>query len=313
MSENPFTDGQQFSAARLNSMYNAHQNEGVLNGLDASTSVNAFDVDVASGELFLNDTVVSVAGATLSLSTSDPEDRIDLISADSTGLTVTQGNPAATSGQPIAPDIPSGDVLVSLIYVRGGSSEILTGDIFNDYRVELQSISPALIDQSLPGDLDESFFDHSGLSNIQRSDHHTPVVFDFKRHPDFFGGSGISAGIGEGNESVATSNGNAAEVNKISVSVKFSAGTASTTTSPRLAGTLDSIEVFNPETSSYITVATPNFAFDVEDGQSTTFSDNYGVSAFVSEIRANMTINDEQNDTSISISGSADIKVPVFE
>jgi len=145
MSENPFTDGQQFSAARLNSMYNAHQNEGVLNGLDASTSTNAFDVDVASGELFLNDDVVSVGSATLSLSTSDPEDRIDLISADSTGLTVTQGNPAATSGQPIAPDIPSGDVLVSLIYVRGGSSEILTGDIFNDYRVSVDFTPPDFI------------------------------------------------------------------------------------------------------------------------------------------------------------------------
>jgi len=145
MSENPFTDGQQFSAARLNSMYNAHQNEGVLNGLDVSTSVNAFDVDVASGELFLNNDVVSVGSATLSLSTSDPEDRIDLISADSTGLTVTQGNPAATSGQPIAPDIPSGDVLVSLIYVRGGSSEILTGDIFNDYRVSVDFTPPDFI------------------------------------------------------------------------------------------------------------------------------------------------------------------------
>jgi len=145
MSENPFTDGQQFSAARLNSMYNAHQNEGVLSGLDVSTSTNAFDVDVASGELFLNDTVVSVGSATLSLSTSDPEDRIDLISADSTGLTVTQGNPAATSGQPIAPDIPSGDVLVSLIYVRGGSTEILTGDIFNDYRVSVDFTPPDFI------------------------------------------------------------------------------------------------------------------------------------------------------------------------
>lgn len=143
MSENPFTDGQQFSAARLNSMYNAHQNEGVLNGLDASTSVNAFDVDVASGELFLNNTAVSVGSATVSLSTSDPEDRIDLISADSTGLTVTQGNPAATSGQPIAPDIPSGDVLVSLIYVRGGSTEILTGDIFNDYKTEVVESIPS--------------------------------------------------------------------------------------------------------------------------------------------------------------------------
>lgn len=144
MSENPFTDGQQFSAARLNSMYNAHQNEGVLSGLDASTSVNAFDVDVASGNVFLNGTNVGVGATTASHSTSDPEDRIDLLSVDSTGtVNITQGNPAATSGQPVAPDIPTDEILISLVYVRGGSAEILTGDIFNDYKVTLATDIPA--------------------------------------------------------------------------------------------------------------------------------------------------------------------------
>jgi len=155
MSENPFTDGQQFSAARLNSMYNAHQNEGVLNGLDASTSVNAFDVDVASGNVFLNGTNVSVGATTVSHSTSDPEDRIDLLSVDSTGaVNITQGNPAATAGQPVAPDIPTDEILISLVYVRGGSSEILTGDIFNDYRVTLATDIPAF--ESPQGDFTDA-------------------------------------------------------------------------------------------------------------------------------------------------------------
>jgi len=144
MSENPFTDGQQFSAARLNSMYSAHQNEGVLNGCDGSTSTNAFDVDVLSGNVFLNGTNVSVGATTVSHSTSDPEDRIDLLSVDSTGaVNITQGNPAATAGQPVAPDIPTDEILISLVYVRGGSSEILTGDIFNDYKVTLATDIPA--------------------------------------------------------------------------------------------------------------------------------------------------------------------------
>jgi len=146
MSENPFTDGQQFSAARLNSMYNAHQNNGVLSGLSASTSVNAFDVDISSGEAVLNGGVLTPASATVSHSTSDPEDRIDLITVDATEtISVTQGNPAATSGQPIAPDIPTDELLLALVYVRGGSSEILTGDIFNDYKVILQDTIPELI------------------------------------------------------------------------------------------------------------------------------------------------------------------------
>lgn len=138
MSENPFTDGQQFSAARLNSMYNAHQNEGVLNGCDGSTSANNFDVDISGGQIIIGDDIIDVAATTVSHSTSDPEDRIDLITADSTGtVSITQGNPAATAGQPVAPDIPTNEILLVLVYVRGGSAEILTGDIFNDYKTEL--------------------------------------------------------------------------------------------------------------------------------------------------------------------------------
>jgi len=138
MSENPFTDGQQFSAARLNSMYNAHQNEGVLNGCDGSASANNFDVDISSGQIIIGDNIVDVAATTVSHSTSDPEDRIDLITANSNGtVSITQGNPAATAGQPVAPDIPTNEILLVLVYVRGGSAEILTGDIFNDYKTEV--------------------------------------------------------------------------------------------------------------------------------------------------------------------------------
>jgi len=138
MSENPFTDGQQFSAARLNSMYNAHQNEGVLNGCDGSPSANNFDVDVSSGQIIIGGNIVDVAATTVSHSTSDPEDRIDLITANGNGtVSITQGSPAATAGQPVAPDIPTNEILLVLVYVRGGSSEILTGDIFNDYKTEV--------------------------------------------------------------------------------------------------------------------------------------------------------------------------------
>lgn len=146
MSDNPFTDGQQFSAARLNSMYNAHQNNGVLTGLDASTSTNSFDVAVSSGEVFLNGNVVSASSTTVTHSTSDPEDRIDLITVNSNGtISITQGSPAATSGEPVAPDIPADEVLAVLVYVRGGSAEILSGDIFNDYKVTLGDTPPTLI------------------------------------------------------------------------------------------------------------------------------------------------------------------------
>jgi len=144
MSENPFTDGQQFSAARLNSMYNAHQNEGVLNGCDGSPSANNFDVDVSSGQIIIGGNIVDVAATTVSHSTSDPEDRIDLITANGNGtVSITQGSPAATAGQPVAPDIPTNEILLVLVYVRGGSTEILTGDIFNDYKTEVAESIPS--------------------------------------------------------------------------------------------------------------------------------------------------------------------------
>jgi microcystin-dependent protein len=138
MTENPFTDGQQFSAARLNSMYNAHQREGVVNGCDVTTSANNFDVQISSGKIIVNNTAVDVTATTVSHSTSDPEDRIDLITADNNGaVSITQGTPAATSGQPIAPDMPNNQVLLSLVFVRSNSTEILTGDINDDYRAEI--------------------------------------------------------------------------------------------------------------------------------------------------------------------------------
>jgi len=138
MSENPFTDGQQFSAARLNSMYNAHQNEGVLNGCDVSPSANNFDVDISSGQIKVGFDIVDVSGTTVPHTTSDPQDRIDLITADSNGtVSIKQGDPAAVSGQPIAPDIPNNQVLLSLVFVRSNSTEILTGDINDDYRAEI--------------------------------------------------------------------------------------------------------------------------------------------------------------------------------
>jgi microcystin-dependent protein len=119
-------------------MYNAHQQNGVLTGLDASTSTNNFDVDVSSGDILLNQSVVSASSTTVTHSSSDPEDRIDLITVDSNGtISITEGSPAATSGEPVSPDIPTDKVLASLIYVRGGSSEILPGDIFNDYKTKI--------------------------------------------------------------------------------------------------------------------------------------------------------------------------------
>lgn len=71
------------------------------------------------------------------------ETRVDLITVDSTGATnTTEGSPGAgTDANPvIAPDIPSGQVLIAAVTVDGGATSLTSGDI-HDYRIP--SIHPA--------------------------------------------------------------------------------------------------------------------------------------------------------------------------
>jgi hypothetical protein len=61
MTRNPFTDAEPFSVAVLNSMFNAHANEGVISGLDVTPGAGDFEVDVAGGEILLGYRSIDVA------------------------------------------------------------------------------------------------------------------------------------------------------------------------------------------------------------------------------------------------------------
>lgn len=137
MTRNLLTDGDPFSVAVLNSMMNAHDGEAVVDGCDLTPGTDDWDVDVGSGELFVDGGFVAVESQTVTVSTADADDRIDLVTIDTDGsASVTEGSPASTAGQPIAPDMPDGEVLAGLVYVRGGSDEVLDGDLY-DYRTAI--------------------------------------------------------------------------------------------------------------------------------------------------------------------------------
>lgn len=135
------SDGSPFSVTKLRTLDNAHASEGIVSGCDATVGTGSWDVDIASGVANVQGARVDVSSTPVTLDSSASEDRIDLITVNSSGtVSDTTGTAASTSGEPNAPDIPAGEVLITLVYVRGGSSGLQSGDILNEYRVIKEEI-----------------------------------------------------------------------------------------------------------------------------------------------------------------------------
>ncbi|MCU4743451.1 hypothetical protein [Natronoglomus mannanivorans] len=172
MTRNVFTDGTTPNAAQFNSMSNAHALEGVIEGLELSEGSGSFDVDVSSGRAILNGTVVNADADPITLDGSDSEDRRDLITVDGQGeFDVVRGDPATDPGQPITPDTPEGEVVVGSVYVRGGSDEILTGDLENDTKTIIGELPPELV--SPQGD--SSGLDSDTVDTFDAAELHAPI------------------------------------------------------------------------------------------------------------------------------------------
>lgn len=133
MTRNPVGDSETFSATYWSSILNAHAVESVISGCNPSKGSGDFDVDIAAGEVVVGGTQVSVSSGTVTLSTSDSNDRVDLVHVNSSGtLSKTEGT-AATD--PTAPDIPSDEVLLATVLVEGGASSLSSaGSKIADYR-----------------------------------------------------------------------------------------------------------------------------------------------------------------------------------
>lgn len=103
----------------------------VISGCEVTSNATGLDVDIASGEIFINDTKVTVTGANQVLTTADPsQDRCDLIVVNSSGVISkidgTPGTPPAT------PNYAENDyVVLAFVIVEDGVINLPDADIFN--------------------------------------------------------------------------------------------------------------------------------------------------------------------------------------
>lgn len=139
MTRNPAKDNEQLSAAYFSADSNALDREAIIDGAAPSAGAGSWDVDIASGRVLVNGTKASIGSQTVTISDASAltsgETRVDLITVDNTGTaSATAGTAAA---DPVAPDIPSGEVLIAVAIVQDGDSS-LVGDSIKDYRALLE-------------------------------------------------------------------------------------------------------------------------------------------------------------------------------
>jgi len=134
---NPLDDGASLSSAVWNAQTDALVRDGVVSGC-APSIASGNDVDVTSGEIAIGGAYVTVSSGSVTLAASDSTDRIDLVTATSGGsLNAVTGTPAdsETPERPVAPDIPSGEVLLAVVLVPADSADLSdTRAVLADYR-----------------------------------------------------------------------------------------------------------------------------------------------------------------------------------
>ena len=121
-----------FENVMMNAIIAACDGNGVLDGLAVSENGAGADmsVDVAAGNCMINGTKYTESSTTnLAISAADATyDRKDLVVYDSSA-----GDPAVVTGTaaaiPVPPDIPAGDILLAIVNVAAGATQITNADI----------------------------------------------------------------------------------------------------------------------------------------------------------------------------------------
>ena len=139
-----------FENVMMNAVIAACEGNGVLDGLTVSergAGAN-MSVDVAAGNCMIDDTKYTESSTVnLSISAADATyDRKDLVTYDSntSNPIVTTGTAAAT---PEPPDIPSGNILLAIVDVAAGATQITNADITDgSVVVSESSVTKSLFD-----------------------------------------------------------------------------------------------------------------------------------------------------------------------
>ena len=154
MTKNPFVDGGGIPAAALNALKHAFEGEGVKSGGAITPGTGDFEVDVTAVEYHVDDSGFSATADTLTHDAPDNEDRIDLITADTTQtLKIVKGDAAAVANQPDSPDIPTDEVLLGAVLIRSGADKILDPDIFDEYKTIVHLLEDWTTDSTTAGDV----------------------------------------------------------------------------------------------------------------------------------------------------------------
>lgn len=140
MTRNPTDAGTAEPESTWDSIFNGLDKEVVISGCALSKGAGDFDVDVASGEVFVAETAASVAAVTKTLtSPSNDADldsgewRVDILTVNSSGTVSVQEGTAAPEF-PDAPDIPADEVCLGWVLVSGDATSLSSSDI-HDRRV----------------------------------------------------------------------------------------------------------------------------------------------------------------------------------
>ena len=132
-----------FENVMMNAIIAACDGNGVLDGLAVSEKGTGADmsVDVAAGNCMISGTKYTESSTTnLAISAADATyDRKDLVVYDSSA-----GDPAVVTGTaaatPIPPDIPAGDILLAIVNVAAGVTQITNADIVDGIVVITESL-----------------------------------------------------------------------------------------------------------------------------------------------------------------------------
>lgn len=117
-----FSDGDQLHGPEVTAVFREALEEAtaVLDGCAPSAGSGTREVDVDSGTVVTSNTEYSIDSSTVTLSDDPGFDRYDLVVVDSDGsLTDITG-----SEERVAPDLPSQNVLISVVFVSGDSNDV---------------------------------------------------------------------------------------------------------------------------------------------------------------------------------------------
>lgn len=128
-----------FDATDLNAIASALDGTAVTSGCGVTPDTD-MTVTVASGDVTVGGSPVSVAGGTVTASAASAYDRKDIVVVNDSGdLSIVEGTPCTVAGwtrtnaalPPVKPAIPSDSVLLAELYVAATTTEIESGNIID--------------------------------------------------------------------------------------------------------------------------------------------------------------------------------------